>query len=83
MLQLIQIGVQMFHADLVIGTNKRAFKKAPNTFDSIRVNIPAHPLFRAVIDSLMPRVGVRNSFVGREFIRVNRLRLRIGVLPSE
>src|ERR1043166_323468 len=83
MLQLIQIGIQMLHTDLVVSTNNRAFKKAPDAFDAVGVNIAANPLFRAVADALMPRVFISDAKVSGKFIGVDGFGLRIGVISNE
>jgi hypothetical protein len=45
MLQLIQIGVQMLHAQLVIRPHHAALKQTPDVLNGICVNIAANPLF--------------------------------------
>ena len=57
MLQLIQVGVQMLHANMVVGADDRAFKQAPDALNAVRVNVATHPLFRAVIDALVASVA--------------------------
>lgn len=83
MLQLIQIGVKTLRADLVVCADNGAFQQAPDAFNAVCVNIPAHPLIRAMVDSLVALIGIAYAIVSRPFIRVDRFRIRGGVVSNE
>ena len=83
MFQLIQIGVQMLHADLVVSADDAALQEAPNALDPVSVNVAAHPFLCAVVHALVPRVFIGNSEVSGKLIRIDRFRVWRGVVRDE
>lgn len=83
MFQLVQVGVQVLHADLVIRPDDRTFEQAPYALNAVRVNIPTNPLIRTVIDRLVRRIFISNANVGGKFVRVDGFRVGRGVLLNE
>lgn len=57
--------------------------QAPDAFNAVRVNISAHPLLGAVINTLMPCISVRDPDISGKLIRVDRFRVRRGVVGNE
>jgi hypothetical protein len=81
--KLIQIGVQMLHAHLMIRPDNRPLQEAPDALYAVCVNVPANPFLRAVANALMARVRIGNAKVCRKLVRVDRLRVRGGVVQNE
>jgi hypothetical protein len=83
MLQFVQVGFQVLHADLVVSADDAALEKAPDALNAVRVDIPAHPFFLRVINALVPRVFVGNADVGGELVGVDRFGIGRGMLMDE
>ena len=73
----------MFMADFMIGTDNRALEEAPDTLNGIGVDIATHPFLSTMVDGLMPRVVVSNSFVSRPIISVDSLSIRGNILVNK
>src|ERR1700722_3465139 len=73
----------MFGADLMIRTNDRPLKQAPDALNGVSVNIATHPLFGAVVNGLMCCVGVGNTKVTGSFIGHQAFGLGINSLCHE
>src|SRR6516164_5856326 len=73
----------MFLAKLMITPYYRPFEKAPNAFDTVRTNVAANPLLRAMIDSVVLHATEINGIECRCRVRINALRLRAGSLAQE
>src|SRR5437870_123280 len=71
--KLIEVGRQMFHAHLMIGSDNTALEKRPHAFHAIRVNVPAYPFFGAMVYALVLRIFVLDSDVSLILIRHNAL----------
>src|SRR5256885_866006 len=76
--ELIQVGIQMLPAYLMIRADDRPLEKRPHAFHAVCVNVAAHPLFASVIDCLMFSVLVCDSFVSGALIGENTLSGWIG-----
>lgn len=75
---LLEIGVEMLHADLVERTNDGALEQAPDVLNAVGVDVAYGPLSGGVVDRLVLGVGVRNAHVGAEFIGIERLGFVLG-----
>src|SRR5260370_3611019 len=83
MLQFIQIGVQMLNAHFMVRTNDRTLQEAPNALDAVGVNIADNPFLGEVINPSVLRVGIFDSPISRHFVRVDRFRVRRGIIVNE
>ena len=81
--QFVKVGVQMLHADTVVGADDRTLQEAPDALDSVRVNVAAHPFLNRVIYALVAGVFVRNSDIGGKLVGVDRFRVGRGVLRNK
>lgn len=70
MLKLIQIGVQMLHRKLVVGSHYAALEQAPDAFHGFGVNVAAYPFFFTMADRFMARVRVAKIAVADVIVGV-------------
>ena len=62
--ELVDVAVKMLDAHVVVGSDVPAFQHGPMTLDTVRVRLPVHILFRAVLHRLMVgKVAVAGMFV--------------------
>src|SRR6266496_1122177 len=73
----------MFDAHLMIGADDRPLQEAPDALDAVGVNITNNPFLSGVINPPMLRVGIFDAPIRWHFIRVDRFRVRRGVIVNE
>ena len=69
--KFLKVTIEMFSAHLVVGTDDRPLKQAPDAFDAIGMNVAPHPFLRTVIDALVLCVGVSASVVAGIVVSVD------------
>jgi len=69
--------------DMVERTHNRAFEETPDTFNGVGVDITTNPLFKAMVDSLMPSIMISDSSVSRPIIGVDSFGVRRNVPINE
>ena len=74
-LQFFEVAVQVLPAHLVEGANNGTLEQAPDTLDSVGVDLSDNPLLRGVAHGLVYSVAIFNPHVGLQLIGVNRLSL--------
>src|SRR3972149_3313291 len=70
---LLQIGVKVLDAEVVVGTYDGALQEAPYALNRVCVHVAADPLVDVVIDHFVPRVLVFKANVGLMRVRVDGL----------
>lgn len=70
-LSLVNVGVQMLDAHVVVGADHGALEQAPDALHGVRVNVAAYPFLYGVIDDLVPRVLVTDALVADPLIGVD------------
>jgi hypothetical protein len=60
-LEFVGVTVQMFRGNLMIGTNDRSLKQAPNVFDVVGVHVSTDPFLFAVVDRLVLEPALRRQ----------------------
>src|ERR1700733_3958787 len=73
----------MLHAHLMIRTDDRPLKKAPNAFNAVCMNIAVHPFLFGVIDRTVFGVVVLDAAIANVLISVNVLGTRGRSLMDE
>src|SRR5437762_288202 len=73
----------MLDTHLMVRTDNGTLQQAPNTLDSVCMNVANNPLLGRVINPLVFRVGVFNSPISWHFIRVDRFRIRRGIVADK
>src|SRR6266487_4515363 len=73
----------MLYTYLMIRTNDRTLKQAPNALDAVSMNISNNPLFSGVIKPLVLSVGIFNSPIGGHFVGIDRFRVRCRVVVNK
>ena len=81
--QFVKVGVQMFGADLVIGTNNRPLEEAPHPFNGVGVNLAVDPLPGAMVHCLVVGIVIPDTSVSRPFVSVDSLGVRGDVGADE
>jgi len=71
--EFVQIGIEMLHRQLMIRADNRPLEKAPNAFNGVSVDFAMHPLLDAVIDRLVPGVGILNTLISGPIVGVDGL----------
>lgn len=85
-LQLVQVGREMLHRDVVVGPDDGALQEAPDALDGVGVDLPTDPLVLGVVDRVMPGVLVAklgNCLVGGQFVGVDELHSVLDVRLDE
>ena len=73
----------MLDTHLMIRTDDRTLKQAPDALNAVSMNIANNPFLGGVINPLVFRVGILNSPIRWHFVGVDRFRVRRGVVVDE
>ena len=67
-LKLIEVGVKVLFAELMVTADDRPLEQAPDALHRVRVNVAAHPLVTVVDNGRMPlsEALVSAMFVGSD-----------------
>ena len=82
-LQFLKIAVQVLPAHLVKGADNGAFEQAPDSLDTVGVDLSDNPLLRGMAHGLVYGVAIFNPHVGLQLIGVNRLSLILNCSMDE
>ena len=73
----------MLNTHLMIRADNRPLQETPDAFDSVGVNVADNPFLGGVINPPVLGVGIFDAPISRHFIRVDRFRVRRGIVTDE
>ena len=82
-LELLEVAVDVFHANLVKRADDRPLKQAPYALDRVCVNVTDDPFLSAVVNGLVPCVVVRDAEIRLQAIGVDGFRFVLDSFVDE
>lgn len=69
--EFVQVGVQMFGGELVVGADQGSLEEREHALDAVCVNVRPHPLIGSVLNGFVAALVVADSPVTAVLVRVD------------